>query len=77
MLVPNTIELTFSPKQTQDLKVEKALITQPMALAARVYLLCSVSVLGGSWDLSPTYNWADNPTDKPPKWAYGGYPNHK
>ena len=31
-------------------------------------------LLGGSWDLVTTYNWAYNPTYNPPKWAYRGYP---
>ena len=34
-------------------------------------------LLGGSWDLVTTYNWACNPTYNPPKWAYRGYPNYK
>ena len=34
-------------------------------------------LLGGSWDLVTTYNWAYNPTYDPPKRVYRGYPNYK
>ena len=34
-------------------------------------------LLGGSWDLVATYNWAYNPTSNPPKWPYGNSPNYE
>ena len=34
-------------------------------------------LLGGSWDLLTTYNWAYKPTHNPPKWLERGNPNYK
>ena len=34
-------------------------------------------VLGGSWDLVTTCNWANKPTYNIPNWPYGGYPKYK
>ena len=31
------------------------------------FVLGSTLVLGGSWDVLTTYNWACNPTSNPPK----------
>ena len=34
-------------------------------------------LLGDSWDLVTTYNWAYNPTYNPHKWPSRGYPTYK
>ena len=41
------------------------------------YLELHWHLLGGSWDLVTTYNWAYNLTYNPPKRAYRAYPNYK